>query len=84
MPGIIRHTKPAAPMATAESRLKRIESQRFTTNDEELTDIQEQVSQVIPPVTSPYPIVKVSILHELSQAQIWLNGDREAGSKMRP
>jgi hypothetical protein len=49
MPGVRRHTKPAAPMAKAESRLKRTESQRFTTNGGELTDTQEHIWQVIPP-----------------------------------
>ena len=47
--GVRRHTKPATPMATAESRLKRTESQRFTMNDEESTHIREHISQVIPP-----------------------------------
>ena len=33
MLGVTRHTKPVIPTTTAESRLKRTESQRFTTND---------------------------------------------------
>ena len=43
MLGVTRHTKPVTPTTAAESRLKRIESQRFTTNDGESTDIQEQI-----------------------------------------
>ena len=49
MLGVTRHTKPVTPTTTAESRLKRTESQRFTTDDGELIDIQERVWQVIPP-----------------------------------
>ena len=49
MLGVTRHTKPVTPTTTAESRLKRTESQRFTMNDGESTDIQEQIWQLIPP-----------------------------------
>jgi len=41
MLGVTRHTKPVTPTTAEESRLKRTESQRFTTNDDESTDIQE-------------------------------------------
>jgi hypothetical protein len=49
MLGLTRHTKPVTPTTAAESKLKRTESQRFTTNDGESTDSQEQVWQIIPP-----------------------------------
>ena len=47
--GVMRHTKPVTPTTPEESRLKRTESQRFTTNDGESTNIQEQIWQIIPP-----------------------------------
>jgi len=58
MLGVTRHTKPVTPTTAAESRLKRTESQRFTTNDGESTDTQEQIRH-----TSPHPVVRVSVLH---------------------
>jgi len=41
MLGVRRHNKPVTPMITAESRLKRVESQRFTINGGESTDVRE-------------------------------------------
>jgi hypothetical protein len=43
MLGVTRQTKAVTPTTTAESRLKRTESQRLTTNDGELTNIQKQI-----------------------------------------
>jgi hypothetical protein len=49
MLGVTRHTIPVTPTTIEESRLKRTESQRFTTNGGESTKIQKQISPVIPP-----------------------------------
>ena len=49
MLGVTRHTKQVTPTTPTESRLTRTESQRFTMNDGESTDIQEQIWQLIPP-----------------------------------
>jgi hypothetical protein len=43
MLGVTRHSKPVTPMITAESRLKRMESQRFTKNDRESAKFQKQI-----------------------------------------
>ena len=40
MLGVTRQTKPVTPTTAAESKLKRTEIQRFTTNDGESADIQ--------------------------------------------
>ena len=59
--GVTRQTKPVTPTATAESRLKRTESQRFTTNSgEKSIDIHSRAD--LTGHTSPHPIVRVSIL----------------------
>ena len=49
MVGVMRHTKPVTPTTTEESILKRTESQRCTTNGGGSTNIQKQISQVVPP-----------------------------------
>ena len=42
MLGVTKHTKPVTPITTAESKLKRTESQRFTMNGGESKDIQNR------------------------------------------
>ena len=59
MLGVTRHTKPVTPTTTAESRLKRTESQRFTTND----GLVSRYSRIdLAGHTSPHPVVRVSVL----------------------
>ena len=52
MLGVTKHTKPVTPMITAESKLKRTESQRFTTNDGESTDIQNRFGRSYVPTSN--------------------------------
>ena len=59
MLGVTRHTKPVTPMTAAESKLKRTESQRFTTNDSESTEYSRTD---FAGHTSPHPVVRVSVL----------------------
>ena len=47
--GVTRHTIPVTPTITEESRLKRTESQRFTTTEENQLKFKEQILQVIHP-----------------------------------
>ena len=52
MLGVTKHTKPVTPMTTPESKLKRTESQRFTANDRELTDIQNKFGRSYLPTSN--------------------------------
>ena len=42
MLGVTRQTKPVTPTTAAESKLKRTESQRFTTNDRKSTEYSKK------------------------------------------
>ena len=60
--GVTRYTKLVAPTKAAESRLKRIESHRFTTTDGESTAINSYLRTDLPDHTSPHPVVRVGVL----------------------
>jgi len=62
MLGVTRQTKPVNPMTAAESKLKRTESQRFTTNDRESTEYSRTD---LAGHTSPHPVVRVSVLSSI-------------------
>ena len=60
IPGVTRQANAVAPTMTAESRLKRIDNQRFTVR----TDMNQSFETITVgvPLTSPHPIIWIRIL----------------------